>query len=169
MNKKDETSGMREHIRILGILNIVMGCLGALAGITVLIVFGGLAGLAGVSAGTWGTDRDGFMAMPILAIIGVSIAVFLFLLSLPSIIGGWGLLNYKPWSRVLMLVISVLHLFHIPLGTALGIYGLFVLLNDETRQLFLTRGQPYLPAATYPASPTYPPPPTYPQQPPPRV
>ena len=72
-------------------------------------------------------------------------------------------MHFKPWARTLMLVISALHLFHIPLGTALGIYGFFVLLNDETRRLFQTGGQAFAPANAY-AAPNYPP--TYPQQPP---
>jgi len=160
---------MRDHVKILGVLNIVMGCLGALAGIVVLFVFGGLAGLAGASAGPWAHDNDAAAAVPILAVIGVCIAIFLFVLGLPSIIGGWGLLNFKPWARVLMIVISALHLFHIPIGTALGIYGLWVLLHDETRRLFETGGQVYLPAGPYPARATYPQPPSYPPPPPPGV
>jgi hypothetical protein len=160
---------MRDHVKILGILNIIMGCLGAAAGIVVLIVFGGLAGLAGLSAGPWTTDRDAAAAVPILAVIGICIAIFLFILGLPSIIGGWGLLNFKPWARVLMIVISVLHLFHIPIGTALGVYGLWVLLSDETRRLFESGGQLYVPAGAYPTPATYPQPPSYPPQPPPTV
>ena len=159
---------MREHVKILGILNIVMGCLGALAGIIVLVVFGGLAGVAGLSAGPWGTDHDSAVAVPILAFIGIGIALFLFVLSAPSIIGGWGLMHFRPWARVLMIVISILHLFHIPLGTALGVYGIWVLFNDETRRLFEARGQLYVGAVGQP-QPTYQPPPSYPQQPPPAV
>jgi hypothetical protein len=160
---------MREHVKILGILNIIMGSLGAAAGIIVLIVFGGLAGLAGLSAGPWINDNDAATAVPILAFIGICIAIFLFILGLPSIIGGWGLLNFKPWARVLIIIISVLHLFHIPIGTALGVYGLWVLLNDETRRLFETGGQSYVGAGAYPAPATYSQPPSYPPQPPPTV
>lgn len=160
---------MRDHVKILGILNIIMGCLGVAAGLVVLIVFGGLAGLAGFSAGPWSTDRDAAAAVPILVIIGICIAIFLFILGLPSIIGGWGLLHFKPWARVLMIVISALHLFHIPIGTALGIYGLWVLLHDETRRLFETGGQPYVQPGAYPTPATYPPPPSYPPPPPPAV
>ena len=160
---------MRDHVKILGVLNIVMGGLGALAGIIVLFVFGGLAGIAGMSAGPWANDQNAAAGASVLAIIGVCIALFLFLLALPSIIGGWGLLKFRPWARVLMIVISALHLFHIPIGTALGIYGLWVLLHDQTRRLFETGGQVYVPAGTYPASPTYPQPPSYPPQPPPAV
>jgi hypothetical protein len=84
------------------------------------------------------------MAAPIAATIGMVIATFFFALGLPAIIGGWGLLHYRPWSRILMIVISVFHLFHIPLGTALGVYGLWVLLNDDSRRL-LESGGAYVP------------------------
>jgi hypothetical protein len=144
-----------------------MGCLGALAGVAVLIVFGGLAGLAGVSAGPWSNDNSGAVAAPILAVIGICIAVFVLLLALPCIIGGWGLLKFKPWSRVLMIVVSVFHLFHIPIGTALGVYGLWVLLNDETRRLLESGGQPFVRTGAYPTPTTYPQPPSYPPPPPP--
>lgn len=157
---------MRDHVKILGVLNIVMGCLGALAGVFVLIVFGGLAGLAGVSAGPWSNDDSGLVAAPILAVVGVGIAVFVLLLALPCIIGGWGLLKFKPWARVLMIVVSVFHLFHIPIGTALGVYGLWVLLHEETRRLFESGGQSYIRAGAYPGPVTYPQPPSYPPQPP---
>jgi hypothetical protein len=160
---------MRDHVKILGILNIVLGCLGALAGIAVLVVFGGLAGLAGVSAGPWSNDHDGAMAAPILALIGVCIALFVLLLALPSIIGGWGLLKFKSWARVLMIVVSAFHLFHIPIGTALGVYGLWVLLQNETQRLFESGGRTYVPAGAYPAPATYPQPPSYPPQSPPAV
>jgi hypothetical protein len=160
---------MRDHVKILGILNIIMGCLGAVAGVIVLFVFGGLASLAGLSAGPWAHDHDAALAVPILAFVGVCIAILLFVLGLPSIIGGWGLLHFRPWARILMIVISALHLFHVPIGTALGIYGLWVLLHDQTRRLFETGGQVSIPAAAYPAQPTYPRPPSYPPQTPPGV
>jgi hypothetical protein len=38
--------------------------------------------------------------------------------------------------------------FHIPLGTALGVYGLWVLVNDETRRLLESGGA--LPVAPVP-------------------
>ena len=128
---------MREHIRILGILNMVMGCLTAFAGVVILIVMGGAAKLLGV-AGV--SDQDAATAAPILAIVGLCVAIFLLVLAAPAIIGGWGLLNFRPWSRALMIVLSILHLIHVPLGTALGVYGLWVLFSDEGRRLLETGG-----------------------------
>ena len=138
---------MREHIRILGILNIIMGCLTACAGIVVLLIMGGVAGVITASAGDF---DDRAIGAPIVAGIGIAVAIFLLIVSAPSIVGGWGLLKFKPWSRIVMIVLSIFHLFHIPLGTALGVYGLWVLFSDEARRILESGGQMYVPAAPYP-------------------
>jgi len=151
---------MREHVRILGILNLVMGCLTAFGAIVVFAVMGGLAGVITAS----GDPEAQRIGAPLMAGIGVAIAVFLLILSAPTLIGGWGLLKFKPWSRILMIIVSIFHLFHIPLGTALGVYGLWVLFNDEARRILESGGQMYFPSPSYPAAtvppqqPTYPPP-----------
>ncbi len=156
---------MREHVRIVGILNIVMGCLVALIGVGILVVTGGIAGFLSTSM----ESSDSAAAAPIVAAIGLGIAIFFLVIAVPGIIGGWGLLNFRPWARILIIIVSVLHLLHIPLGTALGVYGLWTLLNDETRRLFQTGGQVYVPAraATTIPAPPYPPP--HPPQAPPAV
>jgi hypothetical protein len=142
---------MRDHIKILGILNILMGGLTALLGIVVLLFAGGLAGVVAASLrSSLGDVDNGAIAAPIIATIGVCIAVFLLLLAAPSIIGGFGLLHYKRWSRVWMIVVSGFHLLHVPLGTALGVYGLVVLLNQESQRILessgtLPAGAPYAP------------------------
>ncbi len=159
---------MRQHIRILGILNIIMGSLTALVGVFLLFVMGGVAAFLtqAVNRG-YASDPDSALAAPIVASIGFGLAIFFLVVAAPSILGGWGLLNYKPWSRVLMIVMSVLHLFHIPLGTALGVYGLWVLFNEETRRI-LESGGAYLgqPAPVYSQPPPYPPQASYTPRPP---
>jgi len=57
-------------------------------------------------------------------------------ISAPSLIAGVGLLYFKPWARALTIILSVIHLFSVPIGTALGVYGLWVLLQRETEPLF---------------------------------
>jgi len=122
-----------QHVKILGVLNIVWGAMGALGGLVLLAILGGVYGIAG---GAIGHNPGAQVALPIIVIIGSVIALFLLLLSVPSIIAGIGLLYFKPWARILALVISVLHLFNIPIGTALGIYGLWVLLSQEGQHCF---------------------------------
>jgi hypothetical protein len=131
---------MAQHVRILGILHIIYGALGVFVGLLVFLIMGGIAGLVGV------TDHspDSALAIPILGGIGGLVFVILLCISLPGIIVGYGLLHFKPWSRLLALVMSALELFSVPFGTALGIYGFWVLLKPETEQLF---NQPPLPMA----------------------
>ncbi len=126
---------MERHIKILGVLNIVWGAMGALGGLVVLLVFGSAFGIAGTAISH---DNDAAIALPIIGLVGGAIAFFLLLLSVPSIIAGIGLLNLRSWSRMLGIVVSALHLFSIPFGTALGIYGLWVLLSEESPRLLST-------------------------------
>jgi hypothetical protein len=123
---------MQSHVKLLAILNIVFGSLLVLAGVIVMVVLGGI-GLAGAASTN---SDDAAVALPILGGIGGIIFFVLLIIGLPQILAGWGLLNYKPWARTLTIVVSVLHLFSFPLGTALGIYGLWVLLKPETEALF---------------------------------
>jgi len=135
---------MRDHIRILGILNIVMGGLSAAIGVAAIMIFGGFslaASLLGLGAGSdAGTTRTYATYAPFWAIAAIVIGSFFIVLALPSLIGGWGLLKYKPWSRVEMIVVSALHLLNLPVGTAVGIYGLWVLNNEQSRQLLESGG-----------------------------
>ena len=52
---------------------------------------------------------------------------------------GFGLLQREPWARVVALVVGFLALLSVPVGTALGIYTLWVLLptksEDEYKEL----------------------------------
>ena len=53
-----------------------------------------------------------------------------------NIVGGIGLLKGKNWARVLVIFLAVLDLIDFPIGTAIGVYTLWVLLNSETSELF---------------------------------
>ena len=38
---------MEQHVKILGVLNIVWGAMGALGGLVLLVIFGGVYGIVG--------------------------------------------------------------------------------------------------------------------------
>lgn len=126
---------MQQHIKIVAILNIIYGALIALVGLTILLVFGGLASVVGISG-----DSDAAAGAGVLGAIGVGVAALFVVLAAPSIAGGLGLLKYRPWARILTIVLAALHLLSIPLGTALGIYTLWALLKPESEALFRPRG-----------------------------
>ena len=63
----------------------------------------------------------------------VSIALIIVgIIALGDIICGYGLLTKQPWGRILGLVMSFLGLCSLPIGTALGVYGMWTLFDEDT-------------------------------------
>ena len=125
---------MESHVRILGVLHIVFGLVGLLGGLVALLFFGGLAGLVG-----WFDASEGaFIAIPILSAIGGIAFLIAACLAAPSLIAGFGLLGFRSWARILTIVLSAFELLNFPLGTALAVYGFWVLLSPEGERLFRT-------------------------------
>ncbi len=117
---------MEQNIKLIGILWIVMG------GLSLLFGFLGFLLLFGISF----IPDMGREAPFILRTVG-SVAVFFFaLFGLPKIIVGIGLLKKKEWGRILTLIVSFISLLNIPLGTALGIYSIIILVKEESIQYF---------------------------------
>jgi hypothetical protein len=109
---------------------------------------GGIASVVALAAQDSGDAESARWIAPIVGVVGTVLGIFLLALAIPSILGGWGLLKYKSWSRILMIVVSALSLVHFPFGTALGVYGLWVLVNEQSRQLLESGGM--LPPPGYP-------------------
>ena len=120
---------METHVKVLGILNIVSGALGLFGALVLMLVFG--VGAIGASA-----DADAVIAVPIIGLTGAALVFAALLMSLPSIIVGYGLYRFRPWARIFGIVLSILSLIVFPFGTALGIYGLWVLLSKDGARLF---------------------------------
>jgi hypothetical protein len=121
---------MATHVRILAWLNIAMGFLGV--GLA-LLVFAGGAILPAIIQQLAG-DAD--FPVALLQLIFTVVTGVILTLSLPCLVLGFGLYNFRPWARVLGLVLAALNLLNIPLGTALSLYAFWVLLKPETEILF---------------------------------
>jgi hypothetical protein len=122
---------METHVRVVGILHIVFGAIGILGALFLIVLFGGAAGIVRATA-----DQGSQIAVPILGALGGFLGCAALVLSLPGIIAGIGVVQFREWARILMLVVSVLDLVNVPLGTALGIYGLWTCLHKDTIPLF---------------------------------
>jgi hypothetical protein len=122
---------MQTHVKVLAILLLVFGGFFVACGLFLMMIAGGAAGIVGVSG-----DPDALAAIPIIGMVGSFLMTFLFVLGVPKLIAGVGLLKYKPWARVLTIVLCAISLINFPMGTLLGAYGLWVMLNSETESLF---------------------------------
>lgn len=121
---------MQRHVDLLGILYILAGGLGLLLGISMLsLTVGAFAvimrqsGAAGFAAGL---TAMAFAVVATVALVWGAASVWV----------GAALRRHLFWARLPAMGLAVLDLFVLPFGTALGIYGLWVLLHDEGRQLF---------------------------------
>ena len=123
---------MQTHVKVLGVVYLFVGGCMLLAAVFLFFTLGGVAGLVGATA----EPQDAAIAIPILGFAGTALAACLTVFALPSLITGYGLLYFKPWARVVGIVLSAFSLINIPIGTIIGAYGLWVLLNQETERLF---------------------------------
>ena len=119
---------MESHVKAVGIINIAFSILGIFFAIIVFSVLNIVAKMPDVEE----------EAVRILQIVGVAVPWFLVVFSLPGIIGGIGLLKYQGWARILILIISFIALLKFPIGTAVGIYSIWVLFDKRTEKLFAT-------------------------------
>jgi hypothetical protein len=123
---------MQTHVKVLGVLYLVMSGFCLVTALFLLLAMGGAAGIVGATA----EPDEAAIAIPVLGIAGTALATFLVLFSLPGLATGYGLLKQKSWARILGIVLSAISLINIPFGTIIGIYGLWVLLNKETERMF---------------------------------
>jgi len=126
-------SRVARHLSTLGILWIVMSVLRLVPGVAML-VFGRMhfPFMLMSIPGNMRSFLSPFMMAAGLAISGVAIA---------GVIAGWGLLDRRPWARMLAIVLGCISLIHFPVGTALGVYTLWVLIPEggEIEYLRLAR------------------------------
>lgn len=117
---------MESHKRILGILYIATGFL-LLFGMIFLSIF--LSMFIPWIADAAGDDQWVFTwLVPFIRLVAIFICVAI---ALPSLIAGWGLLNNRSWAMTLALIIGCLRLFSFPIGTAIGIYTIWVFVEDN--------------------------------------
>ena len=122
---------METHVKVLGVLNIVYGALGLCGALLLMVIFGGVMGIVGAEG-----QEEAAIALPIIGVTGMALVVLLVATSLPLVIIGYGLFKQRSWSRVAGIVISIINLISVPLGTALGIYGLWVLFSKDGQSFF---------------------------------
>ncbi len=121
MSKKQ----LGQHVRLLGWVHIISGALFLLIGVFVFVLLTGIGAVSG----------DG-EAMGVLILVGTVTAFIMVVLALPGLAAGIGLLKGKSWGRMLAMIVGLFHLFNFPLGTALGAYTLWVLLQGSAAAYF---------------------------------
>jgi hypothetical protein len=116
---------MEKHINVVAALQIGLSILGIIIGLLFFTLFYFIGDIV--------DDHDAELVLSIIANI---LIIVITILSIPGIIAGIGLFKRKEWARILTLIISVLDLIYFPLGTAVGVYSIWALVQPETVELF---------------------------------
>lgn len=132
-NTAMEENKMRNHVIAVGIVRIGLGLI-ALTGILIawLVFDFGFGFLEGLLQ----DEEVPAIAMSIIKfLVGMAISIS-GSISLLGILGGIGLLTFQGWGRVLTIIVSAISCLNIPFGTLIGVYSIWVLVQDETKVLF---------------------------------
>jgi hypothetical protein len=122
-------SRVREHVKLLAILWMAYSLLHVATGI--LAIVASKFFMMRMMTIPNGPSPEMLMWMrPVVSMIGWLILAKAAI----AFITGWGLLQREEWARVVALVIGFVGLLSVPIGTALGIYTLWVLLPSQSER-----------------------------------
>jgi hypothetical protein len=116
---------IEDHLKIVAYIRIGVGSLFLLGAIFLFLI----CTIPGIAIG----DHE---TMAILVASGTVLSLIPLVLAVWDLTSGIGLLKRRRWARILVLISGALDLFAFPVGTAIGIYTIWVLMQKETIQLF---------------------------------
>jgi hypothetical protein len=122
---------MEQHIKLLSVLFVILGILGIVVAVGFMLLGAGAAATI-LSQDNSNEARVGAAwAGGVIAFVAVLFGI----MAIPSIIAGWGLSQRKSWARILTIILAILSLPQFPVGTAIGVYALVILFNDESKRI----------------------------------
>lgn len=124
MNQLNEQQ-LQVHVPIVAWLLIGLNTIVLLVALTIFTAMMLVGGLV--------RDSEARMILPV---VGAILPTIMGLLTLPDFIAAFGLLARKRWARILGVVVGVLNLPGFPMGTLIGGYAIFVLMQDSATSYF---------------------------------
>lgn len=122
----------RDHNKLLSIFYFILAGLQLLGGVFMAVVY---VFLGGAMLSTSSREEDQMMGGVFMG-VGVFIGIVMIILGGFTLLTAFKVLKTKPIGRVLGIIISILVLLSFPLGTALGIYGLWFFLGEVGKNFY---------------------------------
>lgn len=122
---------LQAHKRTLGIIHLIYGILTTVVFLFIGSIVAAVAPFISAEILENGDQNaEQVIALISSAVRGVFILIFIFS-ALPSIIAGIGLLSRKSWGLVISLIAGCIAIFSFPFGTALGVYSIYVFVQNN--------------------------------------
>jgi hypothetical protein len=122
----EKQRNMKQHVSFVGALHVGFGILGILGAMAVYLTFHFAHGFV----------ENEPLAEEVILFFGNTLSLVIFFFATLGVIGGIGLFSYKPWARILVMIVSAINCLNIPIGTAKGVYSIWVLMQPETIEMF---------------------------------
>ena len=127
--KITQSERMKKHVTVVGAVRIGVSVLGLFLSLGMYILFSNLVDFLPkeeIPEFVFSFLTYLFMILPVVFVV----------ISILGLVGGIALLSYKPWARIIVIIVSALGCLNIPIGTLIGVYSIWVLMQDETIKLF---------------------------------
>jgi hypothetical protein len=121
-----EESRMKKHVTVVGAIQVGAGILGFIGALTVFFALNFAKGMVG--------DDD--VPTVVLSFLSICLPILIGFMATLSLVGGIALLSFRSWARILVMIVSVMGCFFIPIGTLIGVYSIWTLMQDDTIKLF---------------------------------
>jgi hypothetical protein len=122
----------RDHNKLLSIFYFVLAGLQIVGGLFFALIYGIIGG---ATLSTARRDDEQIMGGVFLG-IAVVIGLVMLVIGGITLLTAFKVMKRRPIGRTLAIIISILVLFSIPIGTALGIYGLWFFLGETGKNFY---------------------------------
>lgn len=125
---------MEIHVRNVGLILFYLGIVMGVTAVIVLVSFGGMSGLLLLDDPFY--KRSDLASIPVSRLLTAAGVIFSIVIAAPLSIAGSGILRWRPWARILGMLLSAVNMLLFPIGTAVGLYAIWVLSDETTEFLF---------------------------------
>jgi len=115
------------HKKVLGILYVIS----AMLTITGMVLLRAILSLVFSIALDKADPDDRVVVDMILSLVQFLPYLIVIFISIPTLIAGIGLLTHQTWAPLFALIMGCLKLFSFPIGTAIGIYAIWIYAEDH--------------------------------------
>lgn len=115
------------HKKVLGILYVISAALTTLGA----LLINALLSLIFTFAFEQADPEEQRVMDFIMALTAYLPAIIIFVFALPTFIAGIGLLTKQSWAVIISLIVGCLKLFSFPIGTAIGVYAIWIFSEDQ--------------------------------------
>lgn len=122
-----DAQSLDNHKKILGIIYIVSASFTILVALFIRAIMSTVFGFAFENA----DPEEQRIGEFVMAITGFLPAVIIIFSGVPTLIAGIGLLTKQSWAMILALIMGCLKLFSVPIGTAIGIYAIWIYAEEQ--------------------------------------